>query len=136
MNSTQHKKDILIGICLAVTAAMVWSGNFIISRGVNQLIGPISLAFYRWFLAALIITPIAWASFKKEQLIVKQNSKYLFWVSLSGITLFNTFIYTAGHYTTAINMALIGNTSSPIIASFFSWLTVSSVRGDFATNSL
>lgn len=40
-----------------------------------------------------------------------------------GIVLFNTFIYIAGHYTSAINLALIGTTSSPIfvilISAFF-----------------
>jgi drug/metabolite transporter (DMT)-like permease len=40
----------------------------------------------------------------------------LFWVSLTGISLFNTFVYIAGHYTTAINLALIGTTSSPIMS--------------------
>jgi drug/metabolite transporter (DMT)-like permease len=30
--------------------------------------------------------------------------------------LFNTFVYIAGHYTTAINLALIGTTSSPIMS--------------------
>jgi drug/metabolite transporter (DMT)-like permease len=42
------------------------------------------------------------------------NWKYLFWVTLTGIVLFNTFIYIAGHYTPAINLALIGTTSSPV----------------------
>ncbi|MFW1568102.1 EamA family transporter, partial [Vibrio parahaemolyticus] len=30
--------------------------------------------------------------------------------------MFNTFVYVAGHYTSALNMALIGTTSSPIFA--------------------
>ena len=40
----------------------------------------------------------------------------MFWVALTGITLFNTFLYVAAHYTTAINLALIGTTSSPVFA--------------------
>ncbi|MBY0482445.1 MAG: DMT family transporter [Chitinophagaceae bacterium] len=116
MNSSQHKKDIFIGTGLALIAVIVWAGNFIISRGVNQLIGPVSLAFYRWSLATIIITPIAWSTFKKEQQAIRQNFKYLLWVSLTGIALFNTFVYVSGHFTTAINMALIGTTSSPIFA--------------------
>jgi drug/metabolite transporter (DMT)-like permease len=35
---------------------------------------------------------------------------------LAGITLFNTFVYIAGHYSPAINLALIGTSSSPVIA--------------------
>lgn len=37
-------------------------------------------------------------------------------MSLTGVTLFNTFVYVAGHYSPAINLALIGTTSSPIFS--------------------
>lgn len=110
------KKDYYTGIALAVVATLIWSGNFIIARGVNQQIPPVSLAFYRWSLATLLIAPLAIQKFKEEKEIVRKNWKYIFWVALTGITLFNTFVYVAGHYTSAINMALIGTTSSPIFA--------------------
>jgi drug/metabolite transporter (DMT)-like permease len=45
-----------------------------------------------------------------------QHLPYMFWVALTGISLFNTFLYVAAHYTTAINLALIGTTSSPVFA--------------------
>ncbi len=110
------KKDYYSGIALAVLATLIWSGNFVISRGVSQQIPPVSLAFYRWSLATLLIAPLAFKKFKEEKEVVRKNLKYLFWVALTGITLFNTFVYVAGHYTSAINMALIGTTSSPIFA--------------------
>jgi len=116
MHSTHSKKDIYLGIALAIFATVVWSGNFIISRGVNQQIGPVSLAFYRWLMATVIIFPFAWKKYIAEKKRVFENWKYLAWVSLSGIALFNTCVYVAGHYTTAINMALIGTTSSPVFA--------------------
>jgi len=39
-----------------------------------------------------------------------------FWTAVTGVTIFNTFIYIAGHYTSAINLALIGTTSAPVFA--------------------
>ena len=116
MNIASPQKNIYVGISLAVLAAFIWSGNFIIARRVHQQIPPVSLNFYRWLLATIIIAPFAITSFKKEWSAVKANWQYLFWVSLTGISLFNAFVYVAGHYTTAINMALIGTTSSPIMA--------------------
>lgn len=86
------KKDYYIGISLAVLATIIWSGNFVISRAVNQEIPPVSLAFYRWALATVLITPLAYQKFKQQKQLIFQNWKYLFWVSLSGITLFNTFV--------------------------------------------
>ena len=108
--------NIYKGILLATLAVLIWSGNFIIARGVYKQIGPVSLAFYRWFIATLIILPFAAKTFVKEWNTVRRSWHYLFWVSLTGISLFNTFVYIAGHYTTAINLALIGTTSSPIMS--------------------
>ncbi len=116
------KKDTYIGISLAVIATIIWSGNFIISRGVNTQIGPISLAFYRWLTATIIIIPFAWKKIQPEKNLLRNNWKYLAWTSFTGIALFNTFVYVAGHYTTAINMALIGTTSSPIFATIMAVL--------------
>ncbi len=110
------KKNIYTGIGLAVLATIIWSGNFIIARGVYNQIPPISLAFYRWLCASLIIFPFALRQFKTEWKAVKKSWHYLFWVSLTGVSLFNTFVYIGGHYTSAINLALIGTTTSPIIA--------------------
>ncbi len=116
MQQPQKSKQIYIGFGLAILATIIWSGNFIVSRAVYQQIPPVSLAFYRWLTASVIIFPLAYQKFKSEKIVVLKNYKYLFWTALTGITLFNTFVYVAGHYTSAINMALIGTTSSPIFA--------------------
>lgn len=86
------------------------------ARGVIKQIPPISLSFYRWLTASIIMLPLALKNFKLEKSIVTKHWKYFFWVALFGITLFNTFVYIAGHYTSAINLALIGTTSSPVFA--------------------
>jgi drug/metabolite transporter (DMT)-like permease len=113
---TPSEKNTFVGISLAVLAVIIWSGNFIIARGVIKQIPPVSLAFYRWLSASIIIFPFAMKQTAAEWKFVKQSWHYLFWASLSGITLFNTFVYIGAHYTTAINLALIGTTTSPIIA--------------------
>jgi len=113
------QKNIYTGIGLAVLATFIWSGNFIVAKAVNKEIPPISLNFYRWLVASIIIFPFAFKKFKAEWKTVKQSWHYLFWISLTGIALFNTFVYIGAHYTTAINLALIGTTSSPIMSVLF-----------------
>jgi drug/metabolite transporter (DMT)-like permease len=110
------RKNSLIGVGLALLAVIIWSGNFIVARGVIKHIPPVSLAFYRWLLASVIIMPFALHSFKAEWNTVKKSWGHIFWVALTGISLFNTFVYIGAHYSTAINLALIGTTSSPIFA--------------------
>lgn len=108
--------SIVTGILLAVAATIIWSGNFIISRAINKEIAPVALSFYRWSTAVVLLLPFAWKYLKPSWQIVKQNKAYFFWISLTGISLFNTFVYIAGHSSSAINMALIGTTSSPIMS--------------------
>jgi drug/metabolite transporter (DMT)-like permease len=107
------------GIFLALSAVLIWSGNFIVARAVHNDIPPIALNFYRWFIASLIIFPFAYKYFKKEWLGARQSWRYLFWVALTGVALFNTFVYVGAHHTSAINLALIGTTSSPIMSVIF-----------------
>jgi len=107
------------GIWLAVLATFIWSGNFIVAKAVTKDIPPISLNFYRWLVAAIIIFPFVFKKIKAEWKTVIQSWHYLFWISLTGIALFNTFVYIGAHYTSAINLALIGTTSSPIMSVLF-----------------
>jgi drug/metabolite transporter (DMT)-like permease len=104
------------GFLLAIIATLLWSGNFIIARKVSNAISPISLAFFRWTCASLVLLPFAYKQVIAEWSPLKANWRILTWIALTGIALFNTFVYVAGHNTTAINMALIGTTSSPIFA--------------------
>lgn len=108
--------NISLGILLAVAATIIWSGNFIISRAVRTEVAPIALSFYRWATAVVLLLPFAWKHIQPAWQIVKKNKLYFFWTSILGISLFNTFVYIAGQTSTAINMALIGTTSSPIIS--------------------
>ena len=110
------KRNNQIGAILAIAACVIWSGNFVISRFAIHLAGPISLAFFRWSIATLVILPFGYKNLKKEIPIFLNNKTYFFWMGLVGFAIYNTLIYTAGHYTTAINMALIGSVIHPIVA--------------------
>src|SRR5258705_10434232 len=103
----QSNRNIYTGVGLAVLATFIWSGNFIIARGVNTQIPPISLNFYRWLCASIIIFPFAFKKFKKEWPAIKRSWHSLFWTALTGVTLFNTFVYIGGHFTSAFNLSLL-----------------------------
>lgn len=115
MNS-HHKKQAWIGVGLAVLAAIIWSGNFIIARGVRKEIPPVALAFYRWLAATIVVLPFAWKYFSKELRIVKQRFLFFLLTAATGVSMYNTFIYIAGHFSSAINMAILCTCSIPIIS--------------------
>jgi len=105
-----QNRQIILGYFFALGATAIWSGNFIIARGLNESIPPISLAFWRWVVAVVVFLPFALKPLIVEWYILKENIPYLSITSLLGITIFNTLIYFAGHTTTAINLSLISIT--------------------------
>jgi len=107
------------GYFFALGATAIWSGNFIIARGLTDSIPPISLAFWRWIVAVAVFLPFALKPLIAERSTLKKHLPYLLITSLLGITIFNTLIYFAGHTTTAINLSLISITF-PIFIIIFS----------------
>lgn len=116
MNAKFSQNKVWVGASLAVLATLIWSGNFIIARTAKNDIPPVTLAFYRWIAATLILLPFTWKLFFKEITILKKHFWYFVLAAVSGVSMFNTFVYIAGHTTEAINMALLGTTTSPIMS--------------------
>ncbi len=107
---TFEERDMLKGYLFAIGATVIWSGNFIVARGLSNSIPPVSLAFWRWVVAVIVFLPFALKPLIAEREILRKHLPYLSIISLLGITLFNTLIYFAGHTTTAINLSLISIT--------------------------
>lgn len=131
MAFTDRQQKIYTGIGLALMTVIIWSGNYVVARGISKQLPPVSLAFYRWSMASVCIAPLAFKKFIRQREIVFANKMYLFWTALTGITIFNTFIYIGGHYTSAINLALIGTTSAPIFIVLLSVLFLKQPAGKF-----
>jgi drug/metabolite transporter (DMT)-like permease len=112
------QKTIYAGIALALVTVIIWSGNYVVAKGISKQVPAVSLAFYRWAMASVCIMPFAIQKFNREKQIILGSKNYIFWTALTGVTIFNTFIYLAGHYTTAINLALIGTTAAPVFVTF------------------
>jgi drug/metabolite transporter (DMT)-like permease len=103
-------KSIFIGFVCAITTVILWSGNFVVARGLNEVIPPVSLAFWRWVVAIVFLLPFAIKPLMAQKSWLKENIGYLSLVSLLGVTLFNSLIYYAAQSSSAINLSLIAIT--------------------------
>lgn len=121
MKSIQKLKSLpphVSGVIFALVATIVWSGNYIIARGVHDAISPVTFSFLRWLTAFTVIFPFSFRYFLKDYHIIKKNLRYMLITSFIGITLFNTLVYIAGHSTEAINLSLIAITTPVFIIIF------------------
>ena len=103
---------------LLTLSALIWSGNFVISRAMYDVIPPAGFVFWRWVVAAAVLTPVALPRLRREWPILRANWRLICICGLFGVTLFNFLIYTAMHTTTAINAALV-NSAIPVFIIMF-----------------
>jgi drug/metabolite transporter (DMT)-like permease len=101
---------------MATISALLWSGNFIIAKNVAGKIPPATISFYRWTIAALILTPFIFTKLKEQKDEIKKNIWHLIITALFGISIFNTCAYIAAPDVPAIHLALFSATASPIFS--------------------
>ncbi len=106
---------------LLTITALFWAGNFVVGRGVYEQVPPVTLAWFRWLGAFLIILPFAYKHVVNDWPYIKKHWKIILTLGVTGVGTFNTLVYIGINYTTAIN-GLIMNSSSPMfmaIMAFF-----------------
>jgi len=115
LNNSTPTKSVLSGFFFAVLATIFWSGNFVIARGLSDVITPVSLAFFRWTVALLVFFPFAYRKVIADIDVIKKHIPYLLITSITGISFFNILIYLAGRTTTAVNISMISITTPVFI---------------------
>ena len=99
---------------LLILTTLFWAGNFVLGRAVNTVIPPITLSFWRWALALLILLPFSLRHLISQRDLIRRNRKNLILFGILGISCFNTFVYIGLHSTTATN-ALLLNSIIPVL---------------------
>ena len=89
------------------------TGNIAVARGAAGLVPPVSLAFWRWVLAALILLPFIFPSLKKQWKDVIVEFPKLLVLGLTGFAFCGAFPYISGLTTSVVNMGIIYS-ASPI----------------------
>ena len=113
---------------LAILAVFFWSFNAVVGRDLIYILTPWQIAFFRWFIAFLLLIPSTWKDIWNHRRLLWQHRKLVFWQALIGITLSNTFVYIASYSVTAIQMSLISVTGPMFLILFsvlFSGLKIS-----------
>lgn len=106
---------------LLVLAPLFWSGNWLIGRGLHDALSPISLNFWRWAVALIVLAFVVGPRLRSRWAIYARNWKELCLLGLLGIVVFQIMVYVGLRYTTVIN-AVVLNSTMPIFMVAVSWL--------------
>jgi drug/metabolite transporter (DMT)-like permease len=102
---------VLVGLFLA--APLMFAGNMVGARWLSGTVPPLTLAFGRWFVAALLLTPVVWPQLRR--LRGTAGAPLLLLVLLGGV-LSVAPQYGAAVYTSAGNIALIAALTPLLVA--------------------
>ncbi len=92
---------------LLTLTALMWASNAIIGRAIRLEIDPITLAVWRWSLAALLLGLLAGPWLRRDSAALWRCWRVVLLCALTGISGFNTLLYQGLQSTTALNGALV-----------------------------
>ena len=105
-----------------ILCTLFWSGNFIVGKVATLFeIPPLTLNFYRWFLAFLILCPFTLKGVIMNYEEIKKNFLVLVIMGFTSISVFNSVVYYSLNYTQVLNGVLMISTI-PVFIIFFSGL--------------
>jgi drug/metabolite transporter (DMT)-like permease len=97
-----------------LVAVLSWAGNYVLAGGIHEQISPVSLAFFRWLLACLILFPFAIRRAIAQRRLIRRHIGLLTLLGFFSVTAFNTLIYQSLQTSTVVNIVLI-NATTPIV---------------------
>jgi len=100
---------------------LLWSGNILLARGLNDVLPPVGLSFWRWLLALLILSPFAlrtgWDQFPR----LWRHWRLVLACGTFGIAGYNALAYVALQSVPAINMTVV-NSAIPVLIPLFAFV--------------
>ena len=87
-------------------AVCIWSGNTIITKAASGAIEPAAIAFYRWVLAVLVMTPFLGREAWRQRAAIAANWPRLMLLGALGMAMYQGLAYEAAHTTSAVNMGV------------------------------
>lgn len=106
---------------LLATANLFWSGNWIAGRALRDAFDPVTLNFWRWMVATLVLAPFALPLLRGKWGEVRRHAGILLALAFTGVALFQSLVYLGLRTTPAINAVLL-NSSFPMFVLLCSWV--------------
>lgn len=94
-------------LLFSLLAVIIWVGNTIVSKLAAGAIAPGSIAFERWFIAFLILTPVVGRDVWRHRWVVMKHLPRLIVLGLLGMAACQGLGYYAAGFTSATNMAIM-----------------------------
>jgi len=110
----------LSAFLLLALANLFWSGNWIAGRALRDAFDPVTLNFWRWAVAAVVLAPVALPAIRGQGALIRRHAGILLLLAFTGVALFQSLVYLGLRSTLAVNAVLL-NSSMPLFMLLCSW---------------
>lgn len=107
------RRHTALGLLLVIPA--LFASNNIAARLADGVVEPASLAFSRWFVAAIVILPVAVSGLLRKQAVLRNERLHVLALGFIGMTVVSLATYAGALGTTASNIGLIYAATPAII---------------------
>jgi drug/metabolite transporter (DMT)-like permease len=106
---------------LLALANFFWAGNWVLGRALRDTFGPVTLNFWRWAIAALVLLPFALPQLAGKGPLLRRNAGLLAALVITGVVMFQSLVYLGLRSTTTVNAVLL-NCTLPLFMLLCSWI--------------
>ena len=117
------RRSPLFPYVLLAIAVLIWAGNWVIARAMRFDAPPVALAFWRWAIALVILSPLAIGHVRRQWRVITGAWRVLCLLALLATVLQHIPVYIGLRDTTATNGALL-NSATPIMIFMLSHILV------------
>jgi drug/metabolite transporter (DMT)-like permease len=105
-----------------IFAMLLWGGNFVAGKAMASDVAPVTISFWRWFLALLVLLPFSLGSLRRHRVLLFGHWRLIAATGATGIAGYSLLLYQALTLTTAINTLLFISTAPLLMTLASRWL--------------
>lgn len=119
--SSNNSNSLWLAYAGLVLTPLFWAGNAVVAKGAVADIPPMSMSFWRWIIALVILLPFGLPGVWRQRQVIRQHWLSILALATFSVGAFNSLLYLAAVTTSATNIALI-NATIPIMVALLAWI--------------
>lgn len=102
-----------LGVLALVVTAVLWGTNHVTARAVHDIVPLPALSFWRWFLALVILVPLAVPYISRDRVVIRRDLTGLLIAGVFGVGVFSLLLYLGAYHSLAMEVGLL-NATTPV----------------------
>jgi len=109
-----------MGVAALLLTALLWGSNHVVARAVHDTVPLSALVFWRWALALVLLTPLAWHQIRRDREPLMRQRREIAIGGIVGVGLFSFLLIGGAYQSLALEVGMI-NATTPAWVAVLAW---------------